>query len=95
MVINGTTGKPQPGVVDQLVQPRRSGMQTIGSVKTDAEGKFKIDKAYPPGPVLLQAIYAGRDIQPDAAAGHAHHRLQREGLRFDHEPGIAARSRST
>ncbi len=34
-------------------------MQTIASTKSDPDGKFRIDKPYPPGPVLLQSIYQG------------------------------------
>jgi hypothetical protein len=59
VVINGTTGKPAPSVIVSLVQPGASGMQTIASVKSDAEGKFKIDKEYPPGPALLQGLHGG------------------------------------
>ena len=59
VVNNGTTGKPQPSVLITLVQPGQGGMQTIATVKSDSEGKFKIDKEYPPGPLLLQAVYGG------------------------------------
>jgi hypothetical protein len=59
VVFNATTAQPQPGVVVSLVQPGANGMQTLGSVKSDAEGKFKIDKDYPPGPALIQALYQG------------------------------------
>lgn len=58
-IVNGTTGKPQPSVLISLVQPGQGGMQTIATVKSDAEGKFRIDKEYPPGPALLQSIYEG------------------------------------
>ena len=58
-VMNATTGKSQPSVIVTLVQPGAQGMQTIATVKSDAEGKFKIDKEFPPGPALLQAIYQG------------------------------------
>ena len=58
-IVNGTTGKPQPSVLIMLLQPSQSGMQTLATVKSDAEGKFKIDKDYPPGPALVQAIYGG------------------------------------
>jgi hypothetical protein len=58
-VINATTGKPQASVVVSLVQPGAQGMQTLGSVKSDAEGKFKFAKEVPPGPALVQAIYQG------------------------------------
>jgi hypothetical protein len=58
-VINATTGQPQPSVVVSLVQPGAGGMQTLGSVKSDGEGKFRIDKDYPPGPALVQGLYQG------------------------------------
>jgi hypothetical protein len=58
-VTNATTGKPQASVLVNLVQPGAQGMQTLASMKSDAEGKFKIDKDVPPGPVLLQAMYQG------------------------------------
>ena len=57
-VVNGTTGKVQAGVVVSLIQPGAQGMQTLGSAKTDAEGKFKFD-LNPTGPALLQGIYQG------------------------------------
>jgi hypothetical protein len=59
VVVNGTTGKPQPNVMVSLVQPGQAGMQNIASVKSDADGKFNIDKPYAPGPVLLQSVYSG------------------------------------
>lgn len=59
VVINGSTGKPAPSVVVSLVQPGANGMQTIASVKSDADGKFRIDKEYPPGPALLQGLLGG------------------------------------
>ena len=58
-IVNATTGKPQPSVIVTLVQPGAGGMETIGSMKSDAEGKFKFDKDFPPGPALVQAIYQG------------------------------------
>ncbi len=58
-VMNATTGKAQPSVIVTLVQPGAQGMQTLATVKSDAAGKFAIDKDIPPGPALLQAIYQG------------------------------------
>src|SRR5258708_13136425 len=57
-VINGTTGKPAPNTIVSLVQPGQGGMQTLASVKSDAQGMFRIDKSVQ-GPQLLQALYAG------------------------------------
>jgi hypothetical protein len=58
-VVNATTGKPQASVIVSLLQPGSQGMQTLASVKSDAEGQFKIDKEIPPGPAILQALYQG------------------------------------
>jgi len=58
-VVNRTTGEPQANVVVTLVQPTQSGMQNLGSVKTDAAGKFHFDKDAADGPQLLQALYSG------------------------------------
>jgi hypothetical protein len=58
VVINSTTGKPQPNAIITLVQPSQAGMQALGSTKTDAEGKFRFDKELQ-GPTLLQALHAG------------------------------------
>jgi hypothetical protein len=58
VVLNATTGKPQPNAIISLVQPGQGGMQTLGSTKTDAEGKFRFDKELQ-GPTLLQVLHAG------------------------------------
>ncbi len=57
-IVNATTGKPQANVVVSLVQPGKDGMQTLGSVKSDAQGKFQINKSGE-GPQLVQALYDG------------------------------------
>jgi len=57
-VANRTTGSPQPNVILQLLQPTQQGLQTLGTAKSDAAGKFHFDQE-PPGPKLVQAIYAG------------------------------------
>ena len=58
-LINQTTGQPQPGVEVSLIHPGSEGMQTLGSVKSDAQGNFNIDKELPSPPALLQADYQG------------------------------------
>jgi hypothetical protein len=62
-VTNGTNGKPQLGATVTLFQTSKQGPVDLGSVKTDAQGKFRIDKDVQPGvgggPLLLQAVYAG------------------------------------
>jgi hypothetical protein len=59
VVMNATTGQPQPSVVVSLVQPGANGMQTLASVKSGPDGKFTIDKDFPAGPALLQGLHQG------------------------------------
>jgi len=58
-IVNGTTGKPEPNTVVMLIQPTQAGMQTLGSTKTDAQGKFSFDNNDASGPRLIQAIFQG------------------------------------
>jgi hypothetical protein len=56
-VINETTGKPQPGATVTLIRLGNA-MNTTGSVRTDAEGKFRIEQELQPdSPHLLQAMH--------------------------------------
>lgn len=67
IVMNGSTGKPQPAVAVSLVQPGANGMQAIASSTSDAAGAFHIDHDLPPPPALLQATYKGvtyTQVQP-------------------------------
>ncbi|HLK17900.1 MAG TPA: hypothetical protein VKT81_03055 [Bryobacteraceae bacterium] len=57
-VLNRTTGQAQANVILQLLQPGQGGMQTLGTAKTDATGKFHFDNTTQ-GPTLVQAIYSG------------------------------------
>jgi hypothetical protein len=72
-VINGTTGQPQPNAIVSLVQPGQGGMQTLSSVKTNAQGVFRFDKEPPPGPILLQTLYLGvlynQPVLPGSGSG--------------------------
>jgi hypothetical protein len=58
-VVNGTTGQPQAGVIMTLIQPTQQGMQNLGTVKSDVQGKFRFEKDSPGSPQLLQTIYKG------------------------------------
>jgi hypothetical protein len=58
-IVNGTTGKPEAGTLVMLIQPTQAGMQTLGTTKTDAQGKFSFDNNAAQGPRLIQAIYQG------------------------------------
>lgn len=57
VVTNQTTGTPQGGVTVTLVE-LGSGMKTVGSVQSGADGKFTFDVAMQAGaPYLLQALH--------------------------------------
>ncbi len=58
-VVNQTTGKPQPNTILMLMSPGESGMQQLGTTKTDAQGNFHFDQGGTGRPNLLQAIYSG------------------------------------
>ncbi len=57
-VVNGTTGKPQPGTTVTLFRVGQNGPESIQSVKSDAEGHFAIAQELA-GPRLLQMSYGG------------------------------------
>ncbi len=57
-VVNRTTGKPQANVKITLLKPGQQGMQMLGTVLSDASGRFAFEKDQPGGgPQLLQAAY--------------------------------------
>jgi len=88
-VVNATTGKPQASVIVSLLQPGSQGMQTLGSVKSDAEGKFTINKDVPPGPAILQAIYQGATYNLVLAPGGPTSGLHLKIYDSTSKPGIA------
>ena len=59
VVMNGTSGQPQPNAIVSLVQPGQGGMKTLYSVKSGAQGVFRFDKDVPAGPILIQTLYEG------------------------------------
>ncbi|MBV9612295.1 MAG: carboxypeptidase regulatory-like domain-containing protein [Acidobacteriaceae bacterium] len=60
VVVNRTSGKPQPNVSIALIKPGQQGMRTIGNTVSDAAGHFSFEKDEPGGgPQLLQANYRG------------------------------------
>ena len=59
VIVNGTTGKPEPNTLVMLIQPTQAGMQNLGTTKSDAEGKFSFDNNDASGPRLIQAIFQG------------------------------------
>lgn len=59
VIVNGTTGKPEPGTLVMLIQPTAQGMKTLGTTKSDGAGKFSFDNNDASGPRLIQAIFDG------------------------------------
>lgn len=57
VVVNETAGKPQPGAQVTLFRVG-NGMESLGTTKTDASGRFSFDHT-PDGPRLLQVVYEG------------------------------------
>jgi hypothetical protein len=58
-VTNQTTGKPQPGATVTLIK-LGGGMETVGTAKSDAQGKFTIGQDLQAGtPYLVQTLYQG------------------------------------
>jgi len=88
VVMNGTTGKPQPNVIVSLVQPGQGGMQNLGSAKTDAQGRFRIDKEAQ-GPQLVQAFYAGVQYNKMVFPGAPATGIQVDVFDASNKPGFA------
>ena len=66
-VVNGTTGKPQPGAAVTLLSMGEGSVAIKGTATSDESGKFRIDQTLN-GPHLLQAVHQGvtynRMLQP-------------------------------
>ncbi|HLG98413.1 MAG TPA: carboxypeptidase-like regulatory domain-containing protein [Bryobacteraceae bacterium] len=89
IVMNGTTGQPQSNAIVSLVQPGQGGMQTLASVKSDAQGKFVFDKQVPPGPVLLQTLYEGVLYNQPVMPGGAGSGIRVQVYNATDKPGTA------
>ena len=87
-VINATTGKPAAGTIVSLVQPGQGGMQTLASVKTDAQGNFSFDKQ-PQGPMLVQALFAGVNYNKVLMPGAPSSGLEVDVFDSSNKAGIA------
>ena len=57
-VVNRTTGKPQPNAVVELMKLGK-GMDSVGTTKTDAQGRFEFKVAVEQVPYLVQAQFGG------------------------------------
>lgn len=60
MVLNGTTGQPQPNISVILMKMGAAGPEDVGDGKTDAQGKFSLNaETSAQGPTLVRAIVDG------------------------------------
>ena len=74
IVLNGATGKPQPGATVTLFRlASANGPEALESVKSDSSGKFSINKEVP-GPRMVQAAFDGvtySQVLPPGSASNA------------------------
>lgn len=67
-VVNRTTNKPQADATVTIYKLGGAGMESLESVKSDAQGKFKFEANATGGPHLIQAAFEGvtynRMMQP-------------------------------
>jgi hypothetical protein len=89
VVVNGTTGQPQPNVVIMLVQPTQSGMQNLGTTKSGAQGAFHFDSNDAQGPRLIRAIHQGVLYNKMIPPGMPSTGVQVEVYDSTNKPGIA------
>ncbi len=59
VVVNRTSGKPQPQATVTIYKLGDAGMESMETVKSDAQGKFAMNYSASAGPHLIQAAYDG------------------------------------
>lgn len=74
VVVNRTTGKPQPGVFVHLTRMGQGGMSPAGSARTGPDGRFTL-RAQQSGALLLQAVYKGVSYSRPVESGGAEIRI--------------------
>ncbi len=87
-VMNGTSGKPQPGATVTLFRVGQNGPESIQSVKSDASGHFTIGQDIP-GPRLLQMAYDGVTYNRMLPPGAPSTNLTVEVYNSSNKPGKA------
>ncbi|HKW96188.1 MAG TPA: carboxypeptidase-like regulatory domain-containing protein [Bryobacteraceae bacterium] len=88
-VTNRTTGKPQPGATVTLYKlGQQNGLESIESVKSDAQGHFRINQDLQ-GPRLLQTAYDGVTYNHMLPPGAASTGVQLEVYNSSKQPGDA------
>jgi 5-hydroxyisourate hydrolase-like protein (transthyretin family) len=58
-VVNGTTGRPQPGAVVTLFKLTQAGPQLVQATKADANGRFAIAQETGQAPLLIETGFKG------------------------------------
>ncbi len=87
-VVNRTTAKPQGGATVTLYKLGQDGMESVESVKSDAQGKFQI-KQDMPGPRLLQTAFDGVTYNHMLPPGSPASGLSLEVFNSSRQPGDA------
>jgi hypothetical protein len=89
-VVNQTTGKPQAGATVTLYKIGQAGPEAIESVKSGADGKFRIAQDAPgPGPRLVQAAYQEVTYNHMLPPGSASHDITVDVYNSSKQPGDA------
>jgi hypothetical protein len=89
VIVNGTTGKPEPNTVVMLIQPTAAGMKNLGTTKSDAQGKFSFDNNDESGPRLIQAIFQGVQYNKMVPPGLPSNGVQIPVFASTNKPGTA------
>ena len=87
-VINKTAGKPQGGATVTLYKLGQAGMESIESVKSDAQGRFRIDQPVQ-GPHLIQTAFDGVTYNHILPPGSATTGLSLDVYNSSKRPGAA------
>ena len=88
VVLNGTTGKPQPGATVTFYKLGGAGMESLESVRSDAQGKFVLNQT-PQGPNLIQAAWDGVTYNLQLPPGSPTSNLQIQVYSSSKQPGKA------
>jgi hypothetical protein len=90
VVINGTTGKPQAAATVSIYKFGDAGMESMETVKSDAQGKFAFQYTVPPGrPHLIQAAFEGVTYNKMLNPGAPSSGVQVEVFNAQPKPGDA------
>ncbi len=88
-VWNRTTGKPQPGTTVTMTSMGQGGLERLGSVTSDAQGKFSLSLAAGQAHVLLEAAFGGVTYSRVVPPGGPYSNLELEVYDSSRKPGSA------